>query len=192
MKRLSRDQASASFSTRQEGRVVSHLKELLDANDLSVPQLAARLGVADLRPLYALRNNTVRAFDFDLLARICAIFDVLPLATLLEYVPLGAEPEARYVRRDIEATLPCPYGGIRCLILEHRNGTTTTQYFEQLADEMELHWSTLAKLANYHSKAVRASTLATLCQHLGGIAQVYVYDPDFIWQEAASGARSRA
>lgn len=192
MKRLSRDQASPSSPALQVGRVVSHLKELLDANGQSVPQFASRLGIADLRPLYSLRNDAVRTFDFDLLARICAAFDALPLETLLEYLPPGAEPEARYQKRTILGVLPGPYGCIRCLILDHRDGLTTMQYLEQLADETDLHWSTIANLANYRSKAVRSSTLAALCQHFGGITQVYRYDPGFTWPGQEVGQVSTA
>ncbi len=181
MRRPGQVQVSPSTPVLQIGRVVSHLKELLDANSLSVPQLASRLGVTDLRPLYGLRNNTARAYDFALLARVCAIFDLLPLETLLEYVPPGVEPEARYQKRTVLPALPCPYGGIRSLILDHRGDVPTMQYFEQLGDETALHWSTLANLANYRSKAVRAPTLAVLCRRFGGIAQVYRYDPTFTW-----------
>lgn len=182
------DQASLPDPVLRVGRVVSHLKELLDANDLSVRQLAGRLGVTDPRQLYGLRNNTARAYDLALLAQVCAIFDLLPLETLLEYVPPGVEPEVRYQKRTVLPALPCPYGGIRSLILDHRGDLATMQYFEQVGDETALHWSTLANLANYRSKAVRASTLAALSQHFGGIAQVYVYDPQFSWPQAGSGA----
>lgn len=186
MRRPSQNQVSPSAPVLQVGRVVSHLKELLDANGLSVRQLADRLGVADLRPLYGLRNNTARAYDFALLARVCALFDLLPLETLLEYVPKGAEPETHYQKRTVLLALPCPYGGIRSLILEHRGDLATMQYFEQVGDETALHWSTISNLANYRSKAVRSSTLAALCQHFGGIAHVYVYDPNFSWLQSGS------
>lgn len=163
--------------------MVSHLKELLVVSGLSVPQLAGRLALTDLRPLYSLRNNESKSYDFDLLARVCAIFDSLPLSTLLEYVAPGAEPSARYQQRAVLAALPSPYGGIRCLILGFLGDYITTEYFEQIADATRLHWTTLAKLANYKSRAVRTSTLAALCGHFGGIERVFVYEPEFSWPE---------
>ncbi|GHP00717.1 hypothetical protein KSF_107640 [Reticulibacter mediterranei] len=172
-------------SLQKPGRIFSHLKELLDANDLSIPRLAGLVEEDDLRPLYGLRNNSSRSFDFDLLARLCAIFDQLELADLLEYVPEGIQPSIHYQKRPMLSKLPHPYGGIRCLLLDHRNGLSATSYCEQVADELGLHWSTLANLATYRSKAVRTSTLAQICQYIGGVAQLYQYDPSFSWPSEA-------
>jgi DNA-binding Xre family transcriptional regulator len=160
-------------------QIVSHLRELLVVHNLSVRQLATRIALPDPRRLYELRNNEAITYEFDILARLCAIFGFLPLQALLEYVPAGGQPTPRFQQYDLLAELPATYGGICCHLLEHRGTLVPTRYFQHLAEQTRLHWTTLAKLSRYESCEIRITTLRALASHFEGLESIFTYDPQF-------------
>jgi DNA-binding Xre family transcriptional regulator len=127
-----------------------------------------------------LRNNEVSTKEFDVLARLCAIFGALPLQALLEYVPAGGQPTPHYQQYPLLAELPASYGGgIRCHLLKHRGILATTRYLEQLGEQTGLHWTTLAKLSRYESSAIRVTTLCALATHFEDLESIFTYEQTF-------------
>jgi DNA-binding Xre family transcriptional regulator len=201
--------------TMRAGHIVSHLKELLAANGLSIPQLRERIGIPYNRTLYELANSTAGEYDFDILARVCAIFDNLPLGMLLEFVPEGQQASAHFQQRTVLQVLPPSYGGIRCLLMERKQEFTSAKQqvaatqeqqrkkhqsrrpkkvrftWEEMVEDTERNKDTVVNLAYHRVGAVRARTLFELASLLGGVDRVFTYDPDFTHPASGLGMRKR-
>lgn len=157
------------------GRIFCHLKGLLAASgDASIPLLAKRIEVTDLKALYRLRNNLARAYSFDLLARLCAIMGGMQLDVLLEYVEPGKEARMRFDAQAVADALPHPYGRVRCLLLELMETYGLT--YQQLDAETGIDHETLSDIANARTASIKPKTLLALCQRFGGIGNIFRYE----------------
>jgi DNA-binding Xre family transcriptional regulator len=160
------------------GQIVSHLRELIAANDLTLSELSRRAGLHVPNPqIYDLVHNSVQVYKFDILARLCALFGGLPLEVLLEYVPPGGEPDLRFLQREVLTGLSVPYGWIRCWLKDRAAETTPPLTYRQIGQGLGPHKDTVSNLANYRTGGVNARTMAALCARFGGIERVFSYDP---------------
>jgi DNA-binding Xre family transcriptional regulator len=184
---------------RTEGTVVCFLDDLLHSSHLSLNALADRLGKSR-SGLFRWQKNHAKEFEFDTLARLCAIFVFqdqaaaeqnvvrsIPLALVIDYQGVSpgedghtalAPGSSTFPSRLIPVVaalpaLPEQYGKIACHLKTLMEGEQLT--FKELGEQTGLRKETLSKIARGKTRSISRQALVALCQRYGGIDQLFSY-----------------
>ena len=76
----------------EHGKIVIHVKELLEEKGISKNKLSKRAEM-ERTQINHYCNNTITRLDTDVLARLCAVLEC-EVGDLLEYVPPEKQPES--------------------------------------------------------------------------------------------------
>jgi len=184
---------------RTEGTVVCFLDDLLHSSHLSLYALANRLGKSR-SGLFRWQKNRAQEFEFDTLARLCAIFVFqdqtvaeqnvvrsIPPALVIDYQrgSTGSNSQGALAPRSstfpsrlipvVSAlpALPEHYGKITCHLKTLMEKEQLT--FKELGELTGLRKETLSKIARGKTRSISRQALVALCQRYGGMDQLFTY-----------------
>jgi DNA-binding Xre family transcriptional regulator len=182
---------SLSVPASSEGGLTCFLADLLYSSGLSLSAAARRIGKARTT-LIRWKDNTAEEFEFETLARLCALFVYpgtadtssaepthIPISLLLEYQPRTDQEKSRTI--PVVQTLPVLPANtgrhqIICTLLARLNEEDSS--YQTLARQLKtIQAETLSDLGRSRTSAISRHTLTLLCEHYGSIDRLFVFDP---------------
>jgi hypothetical protein len=179
-------------STPGEGSLTCFLADLLYSSGLSLSAAAGRIRKAR-STLIRWRDNTAAEFEFETLARLCALFvypgssapgstSPISLSLLLECQPRTGQEKLRTIP-VVQAlpALPANTGRhqIICTLLARLDEEGSS--YQALARQLKtIQAETLSDLARNRTSAISRRTLTRLCEHYGSIDRLFVFDPSVL------------